>query len=310
MPNSIERSVENAQNYIAPEGLKEALAGAIALGQPLLLTGEPGTGKTTVADWVAWQLNQTEGGYHPEPLRFFTKTTSHATDLFYTYDALSHFQAVNLRDGVVRNPAEFIELQALGRAIAMTDPKPEYLEKCRVDLPDEACHVVVLIDEVDKAPRDFTNDILDEILNYRFRIREQGNYPIEKADDRRIVVVLTSNSEKGLPEAFLRRCAFFHIEFPKREGLREIVKKHLGYVSPATESALDFFEAVRAKKLRKQPATAELLGWLELMGMTQFAGDWKAPENRKPLLDNLAFLVKTQEDLEVVKKMIPNTANN
>lgn len=305
-------SVQAAKKFIPPPGLETALRGAIKLDQPLLLTGEPGTGKTTVADWANWILNK-DSSYHPKPLKFVTKTTSHATDLFYTYDALSHFQAVNLKgQSGERTTAEFIELQALGQAIAMTNPAQPNLSLCRSGLKPDAQpqNVVVLIDEVDKAPRDFVNDILDEILTYSFRIREQGNCEIGKDKDRRIVVVLTSNSEKGLPEAFLRRCAFFHIEFPDKDALRSIVAQHfdqtrLLMTPEEQEQALDFFMKIRDKKLRKQPATAELLGWLEVLALSDFKGDnWKAPENRTPLLENLAFLVKTQEDLETVKKML------
>ena len=98
MANTTETSKQIAERYIVPSGLKYALEGAIALGQPLLLTGEPGTGKTTLADWAVHYLNEkTSGGFHPHPLRFDTKTSSRATDLFYIYDALAHFQAANLR---------------------------------------------------------------------------------------------------------------------------------------------------------------------------------------------------------------------
>lgn len=312
--NSAHESRIAAQRFITPEGLEAALRGAKALGQPLLLTGEPGTGKTTVADWANWLLRQSDPTYHDEPLRFITKTTSYATDLFYTYDALAHFQAVNLKLEE-RSTADFIELQALGKAIALSNPKQDYLKKCQIRLrdedeqplvmiPEKGQNFVVLIDEVDKAPRDFTNNILDEILNFRFRIREQGNYQIQKAKTQEIVIVLTSNSEKGLPEAFLRRCAFFHIDFPKRAELEKIVAVHFGRPPAAAKEALDFFEEVREKNLRKKPATAELLGWLQILEMSSFSGNWKNPENKKRLLENLAFLVKTQEDLEVVKKIL------
>jgi MoxR-like ATPase len=300
------------ENYIVPPGLQYALDGAIALGQPLLLTGEPGTGKTTFArDFALPYLNQKYGGnFHPEVLKFNTKTSSNARDLFYTYDSLSHFQSVNLRSGQARETAEFIELQALGKAIAMGNPQASYTEKCRFVAPPKPLDTVVLIDEVDKAPRDFTNDILDEIEHFRFQIREQDNFPIEKGPNSRIILIMTSNSEKNLPDAFLRRCIFYHIEFPKKDEklLRDIVKMHLGTViTDKTEEAygelFDFFYHAREKAVRKKPATAELIAWLKLLGLNEYFDKNKA-EQKQMLLHNLSFLVKTQEDLEAVKKLI------
>lgn len=301
----------NDNNYIVSPGLQYALEGAIALGQPLLLTGEPGTGKTTFADYAVRYLNQKEGDiYHSGVLKFNTKTTSTARDLFYSYDALSHFQAVNLRGGEHKNPADFIELQALGKAIAMSNPQESYAAKCRFLMPPQALSSVVLIDEVDKAPRDFTNDILDEIEYFRFQIREQDNFPIEKSPDARIVVIMTSNSEKNLPDAFLRRCVFYHIEFPKKEDplLRDIVQMHLGNIitdktKEAYDALFDFFYNARDKVVRKKPATAELIAWLRLLGLNQYFEKDKK-EQEQMLLHNLSFLVKTQEDLEAVRKLL------
>jgi len=301
----------NTKDYIISDALRYALDGSIALGQPLLLTGEPGTGKTKLAAWAVQYLNQRyENTFHDVPLTFHTKTTSAARDLFYTYDALSHFQSANVRQDN-KQTADFIELQALGLAIAMSNPKPEYAAKFQADLKKNARkNTVVLIDEVDKAPRDFTNDILDEIDNNRFRIREQDNYPLEKGKDARIVVILTSNSEKNLPDAFLRRCAFFHIEFPKKDDplLRQIVQMHLGEIKPETKDAyealLQYFYDVRDKAVRKKPATAELIGWLRLLNIENFFDEKTDNDKKKQLiLHNLSFLIKTQEDLEAVKKI-------
>lgn len=309
MTESSERSRLTAERYILPPGLQYAIEGAMALGQPLLLTGEPGTGKTTLADWAVHYLYEKSGGqFHHTPLRFNTKTTSKATDLFYTYDALSHFQAANLRGGGVANPAGFIELQALGKAIAMSNPKTEYANVCRVELPERPLSSVVLIDEVDKAPRDFTNDILDEIENYRFAIREQDNYMLERGPDAQILVIMTSNSEKNLPDAFLRRCAFFHIKFPEGEQLRAIVQKHIGFIAPETETAYEelfqFFAEARKTVTQKKPATAELIGWLRLLSLNGYFSEKSEGRKKELLMHNLAFLVKTQEDLEVMRKLL------
>ena len=161
---------------------------------------------------MAHQLHaQTKGEFAAEPLRFNTKTTSQARDLFYFYDAIGHFQQANLKENTEPKPTrDYIELQALGKAIAHANPQVEYAQKCRYTPPKDGAHSsVVLVDEVDKAPRDFSNDILNEVENREFFIKEQDNYRIAlgNGNTRRILLIMTSNSEKNLPEAFLRRCA-------------------------------------------------------------------------------------------------------
>ncbi|HFA51529.1 MAG TPA: MoxR family ATPase [Bacteroidetes bacterium] len=299
------------QQYILHGALKNAVEVAIALGQPLLLTGEPGTGKTKLAQRVALDLAAPDGSsFADKPLVFNTKTTSAARDLFYTYDALSHFQAANIKGRSVEkssNTAGFIELQALGKAIAFSNP-PGKVDgsKFSTPLPGKPQSSVVLIDEIDKAPRDFTNDILDEIENYRFRIKEQDNYLIDNSEDQQIVVIMTSNSEKNLPDAFLRRCVFYNIPFPSDELLREIIKTQLGGSTNFTQQMLDEllekFNTVRKKAIRKPPATAELIAWLRVLEMNDFMEANEAGQ-RQQLLDNLSILVKTREDLEAVRGM-------
>lgn len=290
-------------DYIPPEGLLHALDGARSLGQPLLLTGEPGTGKTSLADWAVAYLNaHTEKDFYPETLRFQTKTTSIARDLFYQYDALSHYQAVNLSK-TGEGPEAFIELQALGRAIAMTNPSDEYPAFFRTKIQPVAQNSVVLIDEIDKAPRDFTNDILDEIDQKRFSIKEK-NQTISKGEEGEIVIIMTSNSEKNLPDAFLRRCAFFHIEFPKGERLRQIVKRHLGEDHPYTGDAYDrliaLFTDIRGGAERKKPATAELIGWLRILAMKDYL-NLDGADKKTMLKHNLSFLIKTESDLKAAQ---------
>ncbi|KAA3624059.1 MAG: MoxR family ATPase [Bacteroidetes bacterium] len=298
----------SSDRYILEDKLKNAVEVAIALGQPLLLTGEPGTGKTLLAHKVAAELSKTYPEFAGEPLVFNTKTTSSARDLFYTYDALSHFQAANVKkeDKNPATTADFIELQALGRAIAQTDPAKVNQAKFKTQLETNPQSTVVLIDEIDKAPRDFTNDILNEIENYRFSIKEQENFEIVKGDERQIVVIMTSNSEKNLPDAFLRRCVFFNIEFPE-DKLGEIVKANLGSGTKFTGKALDemlkVFKAIRSTAVRKSPATAELVSWLRILEISGYLE--QDPEAQKQqILDNLSILVKTQEDLRAVEDML------
>ncbi|MBK8491949.1 MAG: MoxR family ATPase [Saprospirales bacterium] len=299
------------ETYVMDEELKNAVEVAIALNQPILLTGEPGTGKTRLADKVAYELAKDKGNYkfHSKPLLFFTKTTSTARDLFYTYDALGHFQAANIkREETQKVPktADFIELQALGLAIAQTNPGELDPSKFKTQVGKEGQSSVVLIDEIDKAPRDFTNDLLNEIERYEFFLKEEDNYPIRRGDDQRIVVIMTSNSEKNLPDAFLRRCVFYHIPFPNSDRLLEIAKAQLGGATQFTDQLLKEligrFEEIRSKALRKPPATAELIGWLRILEM-QGLLDGDAKKQQKALRDNLSILVKTKEDLDAVRTL-------
>jgi MoxR-like ATPase len=308
--------------YLLDLPLQKAVETALRFNQPLLLTGEPGTGKTQLAYKVAHQLHQQTLGngravFAEKPLRFNTKTTSQARDLFYLYDAIGHFQQANTRlatggpdKAPLRPTADFIELQALGEAIARANPKAEYTQQFRFSLPETAVSSVVLIDEVDKAPRDFTNDILNEIENREFYVKEQDNYKVELGRDntQRILLIMTSNSEKNLPEAFLRRCVFYHIPSPEGEKLRNILKAHLTLShTPALEKSLDNitaeFETLRKKVTRKAPATAELVALVKLLEVEN-AFSAEITDVKKVFRENLSLLIKTKEDLEAVRDFL------
>ena len=303
LPASHRRRMTRPEDYIADPGLVDAVNVALLLGQPLLLTGEPGTGKTQLAYSLAWELGL------GEPLKFETKSTSVARDLFYTYDSLGRFQAAK-DDAEAAGPLSYLTYNALGLAILLANDH----SAVEASLPPGFLHggkrrSVVLIDEVDKAPRDFPNDILNELEQLYFRIPELKNVKIEMEPEVQPVLVITSNSEKNLPDAFLRRCVYYNIPFPDRKALEHIVAcrlgEHAGGSSQFLSDALDLFLELRkpSNGLRKRPATAELLGWL--LAMRESSGGASNPlADRKLALKTVSSLVKTEEDHEKAAQVI------
>jgi MoxR-like ATPase len=256
-------------SYQPDEALIDAVNVALVLGLPLLVTGDPGTGKTHLAYSVAWELGL------ESPLVFETKSTSMARDLFYAYDTVGRFHAA--QTGGPAQPERFISFNALGLAIMRAAGDPALLHGPHASTLGAPRRSVVLIDEIDKAPRDFPNDILNEIESMYFRIPELANLTVSAPAHMRPIVVLTSNSEKGLPDAFLRRCAFFHIPFPSEAKLESIVLARLSTAGVRRDGlladALAFFLLLRRPEteLRKQPGTAELINWIH--ALVQFGAD-------------------------------------
>src|SRR4029077_4982504 len=226
---------QGTASYIASDELRHAVNVAVALARPLLVRGEPGTGKTLLAE--------SRASATAVPLfRWHVKSTTKARDGLYVYDTVARLHDSRF-GGDVSNIEKYIKLGPLGEALAASS------------------RVVLLIDEIDKADIEFPNDLLLELDAMRFRIDETGR---EIVAQERPIVVITSNNEKELPDAFLRRCVFHYISFPDRELMAEIVRVHHPDISARVlDPALQSFFGLRATpKLRKKPSTSELIDWI------------------------------------------------
>ena len=285
--------------YIPDAGLIDAANVALLLGQPLLLTGAPGTGKTQFAYHLAWELG------FGAPLKYETKSTSIASELFYSYNTVGRFHAAQTGEGS-QNSVDYITYNALGKAILLAKPQ----EEVQAFLPRNHRHdgprrSIVLIDEIDKAPRDFPNDILNEIEGMYFRIPEMGNREVRASQEFQPIVIITSNSEKHLPDAFLRRCVYYHIDFPDTDRLEDICLARLGQTlhsgQPLLQDALELFVQLRnpVNNLRKSPATAELLNWLMAMSVIHPSPSSPLRSHPDTVFKTLGALTKSREDHEV-----------
>ena len=304
--------------YIASKNLAEAVNDALYLRRPLLLEGEPGCGKTRLAYSIAYEL-----GY---PLKeCYIRSTSRAEELLYTYDNIRRlydlqeyrFLQGQLEEKDINNSPQatnvierkrYIELGKLGEAIELSDKN---------NIPS-----VVLVDEVDKADIDFPNDLLLVLDRLQFEVKEVKNLKYdalrgEEREDRKDflpLIIITSNQEKELPKAFLRRCLFYYIGFPNQEDLRKIIINHFQQdVSPLFEVALTKFVELRDDiSWRKKPSTGEFINWLRLLerglpnNTTQEYQEIKAEVLRETKLYQLPFLhtlVKNQSDQNTIEKL-------
>ncbi|WP_188659031.1 AAA family ATPase [Sphingomonas metalli] len=230
---------ESTDTYVATDDLRVAVNAAVRLRRPLLVKGEPGTGKTVLAHEIAQSLGA--------PLIEWTvKSTTRAAQGLYEYDAVARLRDGQLGDPRVNDIANYIRRGKLWEAFVHPTPP------------------VLLIDEIDKADLEFPNDLLHELDRMEFHVYETGE--TVRAAERPIVVV-TSNNEKDLPDAFLRRCFFHYIRFPDRDTMRAIVDVHFpGIQTLLVSRALDIFYQVReVQGLKKKPSTSELIDWLKLL---------------------------------------------
>ena len=281
--------------YLPDAELVEAVNIALLLEQPLLVTGDPGTGKTKLADAVARDLKL------GEVLRFDTKSTSTFRDLFYRFDSLRSFR--DAQNSVPNKISlDYIDYTALGKAILLANPKQKVEKYIRgLVHAGDPMRSLVLIDEVDKAPRDFPNDLLRELEEMYFSVPELD---VDfKADSQfRPVVIITSNSERQLPEAFLRRCVYYHILFPKPERLKDIVSERLGEGFPRNgrllEETVNLFYKLRSDdlSLHRKPSTAELLNWIVTLRHLLGNSGVSLSEYTKSVVGSLCCVVKDPED--------------
>ena len=269
---------EGTQNYIATEDLRIAVNAALTLERPLLVKGEPGTGKTVLAEEVAKALDL-------ELLTWHIKSTTKAHQGLYEYDAITRLRDSQLGDERVKDIKNYINRGKLWEAFAYQG------------------RVVLLIDEIDKADIEFPNDLLQELDRMEFFVYETGE--TIKAETRPLVII-TSNNEKELPDAFLRRCFFHYIAFPDHETMTEIVKVHFPDLkSRLVKEALSVFYEVRdVPGLKKKPSTSELLDWLKLLMNEDIDETTLRERDPNKLMPPLhGALLKNEQDVQLFEKL-------
>lgn len=264
-------------SYIASDDLAIAVNAAITLERPLLVKGEPGTGKTELARQVSESLGARMIEWH-------VKSTTRAAQGLYEYDAVSRLRDSQLGDGKVHDIAAYIKRGKLWEAFAAED------------------RVVLLIDEIDKADIEFPNDLLQELDRMEFHVYETGETISAK---HRPIVIITSNNEKELPDAFLRRCFFHYIRFPDEDVLRSIVEVHYpGIKDRLLSTALkQFFEVRETPGLKKKPSTSEVLDWLKLILAEDLSPEDLARDGANALPKLHGALLKNEQDVALFERL-------
>lgn len=266
------------ESYVATEDLTVAVNAAITLERPLLVKGEPGTGKSVLAEEIAKSLNAPLLTWH-------IKSTTKAQQGLYEYDAVSRLRDSQLGDSRVSDIRNYIKRGKLWEAF-QSEARP-----------------VLLIDEIDKADIEFPNDLLLELDRMEFHVYETGE-TVRAA--RRPIVIITSNNEKELPDAFLRRCFFHYIKFPDAETMARIVEVHYpGIKRRLVEEALKvFFEVREVPGLKKKPSTSELLDWLKLLLSEDIGPEQLRERDTRKLIPPLhGALLKNEQDVSLFEKL-------
>lgn len=280
MDNNRASQFTSTNTYIATDSLKLAVNSAIKLQKPLLIKGEPGTGKTLLAEEVAKSLGMPLITWH-------IKSTTKAEQGLYEYDAVSRLRDSQLGDDRVYDIANYIKAGKLWQAF--TSPE----------------RVVLLIDEIDKADIEFPNDLLHELDKMSFYVYETGE---TITADHRPVVIITSNNEKELPDAFLRRCFFHYIDFPDKQTMKDIIEVHFPNLqSRLVDEALKVFYGLReVKGLKKPPSTSELVDWISLLMADDLGNENAVNELTNPTQSLPPFagaLLKNENDISLLEKL-------
>ncbi|AME24252.1 MAG: MoxR family ATPase [Pseudomonadota bacterium] len=276
---------EGSSQYVATDDLKLAVNAAITLQRPLLIKGEPGTGKTMLAEEVAAALGM-------PLLQWHIKSTTKAQQGLYEYDAVSRLRDSQLGDERVKDIRNYIVKGVLWQAFD-------------ADVP-----TVLLIDEIDKADIEFPNDLLRELDRMEFYVYE--THELVKAKHRPLVII-TSNNEKELPDAFLRRCFFHYIKFPEPTTMKQIVEVHFPGIKEELVAAAmqSFFELRNVSGLKKKPSTSELLDWLKLLLAEDIGPEALRSSDQKQIIPPLhGALLKNEQDLSLFERLLFMNRNN
>ena len=269
---------QGTEKYVATEDLKMAVNAAIALQRPLLIKGEPGTGKTLLAEQVAEALGKPLLSWH-------IKSSTKAQQGLYEYDAVSRLRDSQLGAEGVEDVSNYIKKGKLWEAFAADE------------------QVVLLIDEIDKADIEFPNDLLQELDRMEFFVYETGE--TVRAEQRPIVII-TSNNEKELPDAFLRRCFFHYINFPDAKTMQSIVDVHFPEIKKelVTEALEIFFDLRKVPGMKKKPSTSELIDWLKLLMADDIPQDILRNRDTKTAVPPLyGALVKNEADVQLLERL-------
>ena len=272
------QAFSSTNQYIATGELIEAVNASITLEKPLLIKGEPGTGKTKLAEEIALKFNT-------DLIKWNVKSTTKAHQGLYEYDAVSRLRDSQLGNDKVNDVANYIKKGVLWNSF-ITKKKP-----------------VLLIDEIDKADIEFPNDLLQELDTMEFFVYETGEFIKAK---QRPMVIITSNNEKDLPDAFLRRCFFHYINFPDVNTLEQIVKVHYPDIKKnLVNASINSFLSVRdTAGIKKKPSTSELLDWLKLILADDIDAQDLVKKNNKNILPPLyGALLKNEADVELFQKI-------